>query len=330
MNLKDKRVLVTGAGGFIGSHLAARLMLEGCHVRALIHYDSRADRSNLEFLASDLLREIEVVAGDICDPSYVNKAVRGCDIVFHLAALVGIPYSYAAPASYVQTNVMGTLHVLEACQANNVERVVHTSTSEAYGTAQYTPIDEKHPLRAQSPYAATKIAADKLAESFHLSFSMPVTTIRPFNTFGPRQSARAVIPTILQQLLAGCLELKLGALDPIRDLNYVDNTVEGFLAVAKSEAAIGRVLNFGSGRGISVQDVAEMAMKVSGRNVPIRCEQVRVRPASSEVFTLICDNRLAFELTGWRPKIDLEAGLQRTAQFIEKNLNFYRPEKFTR
>lgn len=326
---KGKKVLVTGAGGFIGSHLSERLILEGCHVVAMIHYDSRSDRSNLEFIDSTILQEMEIRSGDIRDSHFVNQLVKGRDVVFHLAALIGIPYSYSAPSSYVETNIVGTLNILQASLAAGVERVVHTSTSECYGTAKYIPIDENHPLQGQSPYAATKIGADKLAESFNLSFGLRVSTIRPFNTFGPRQSARAVIPTILSQLLTGRPELRLGSLKPVRDLNYVNNTVDGFLAIAKSEEAIGRVLNVGSGQGISVQDLTVLAMKTVGREIPIRIDEERIRPLTSEIFSLVCDYTQVKKITGWSPAITIEAGLKKTAQFIAMHLDLYRPKEFT-
>jgi len=328
MKLGGKKVLVTGAGGFIGSHLAERLVRQGCDIIALVHYNSRSDRGNLEFVSSSVLQEMDIRAGDIRDPYFMNELVGGCDIVFHLAALIGIPYSYLAPASYVETNVQGTLNVLQACLAASVERVVHTSTSECYGTAQYVPIDEQHPLQAQSPYSATKIAADKLAESFYRSFNLPVATIRPFNTFGPRQSARAVVPTILSQLLAGLPELHLGALDPVRDLSYVDDTVEGFLAVARSEQAIGTVINVGSGSGVTIKELASLAMKVVGRQLPVVQDATRIRPQSSEVFSLICNHARAGKLTGWSPTIGLEQGLRKTARFIERHLDLYHPKEY--
>lgn len=330
MNMMGKKVVVTGAGGFIGSHLAERLVREGCRVTALLHYDSRAHRGNLELIDPAIVNEMEIQVGDICDPFFVNHLVAGCEVVFHLAALIGIPYSYVAPASYVATNIQGTLNVLQASLSAGVQRVVHTSTSECYGTAQYTPIDERHPLHGQSPYAATKIGADKLAESFHLSFDLPVTTIRPFNTFGPRQSARAVIPTILGQLLSGAVDLYLGALDPVRDLNYVSNTVDGFIAVASSERAIGQVINIGTGVGVTIEELAHLAMQIVGREVPIHCDEQRVRPAASEVYTLLCDYTLAMQLADWRPVIDLKTGLLATTEFIAQHLDLYHPREYAR
>lgn len=328
MNLEGKKVLVTGAGGFIGSHLTEQLVREGCRVTAMLHYDSRADHGNLEFLDPLTRSEIEVLSGDISDPFFVNKAVQGCSAVFHLAALIGIPYSYIAPASYVETNIRGTLNVLQACLAQDVERLIHTSTSECYGTAMYVPIDENHPLQGQSPYSASKIGADMLAESYFRSFGLPVATARPFNTFGPRQSARAVIPTILSQLLSGASELHIGSLNPVRDFNFVADTVGGFLAIAQSEKAIGKVINIGSGYGVTIGQTIDIAMLVTGRRMPIVEKQSRVRPEKSEVLSLICDNSKALELTGWRPSIDLEEGIARTAQFIERHIGLYQPQEY--
>jgi UDP-glucose 4-epimerase len=328
MKLHGQNVLVTGAGGFIGSHLVEALVHHGCRVRAMLHYDARAHRSNLEFVPPDVLREVEVVTGDVADPHYMQWAVKGRDVVFHLAALIAIPHSYVAPSSYVQTNVVGTLNVLEACRTHGVGRLVHTSTSECYGTARYTPIDEQHPLQGQSPYSASKIAADKLAESYHLSFGLPVATLRPFNTFGPRQSARAVIPGILAQLLSGCGELRLGDTEPVRDMNFVTDTVQGFLKLAGCDAALGEVVNVGSGRGVRIGEIAEMAMQVVGRRVPIVCDARRVRPEKSEVRTLLCGAGKARELMGWTPRVSLEAGLEQAARFIRDRLALYRPEEY--
>ena len=328
MNLVGKKVLVTGSGGFIGSHLAERLAKLGCRVVALTHYDSRPDRSNLEFLTPETLAELDVRPGDVRDPMFMLEVTKGCQVVFHLAALIGIPYSYLAPSSYVDTNIKGTMNVLQACLAAGVERLVHTSTSECYGTAQYTPIDEAHPLCAQSPYSATKIGADKLAESFSLTFGLPISTIRPFNTFGPRQSARAIIPTILSQLLSGAPQLRLGSVDPIRDMNYVENIVDGFLAIAASEKAAGQVINIGSGTGVTIGDLAGLAMQVVGRDVPIECDTTRVRPESSEVRALICDNARARDIAGWSPAVDLKTGLKKTAAFIEAHPELYRPQEY--
>lgn len=328
MAWRNRRVLVTGAGGFIGSHLVEALVRAGARVRAMLHYDSRPHRGNLEYADPNLVRQVEIVSGDVSDPHFVFRACQDREVVFHLAALIAIPYSYVAPSAYVQANVVGTLNVLEACRLLQVPRLVHTSTSEVYGTARYTPIDEVHPLQGQSPYSASKIAADKLAESYHLSFNLPVATLRPFNTFGPRQSARAVIPTILAQLLAGKPELRIGELTPIRDMNYVENTVEAFLAVADCDAAVGQVVNAGSGRGVSIGDLVELAMKITGRTVPVVTEPQRQRPQKSEVWTLIAGNEKARQLMNWTPRVSLEAGLERTAEFISRHLHLYRPEEY--
>ncbi len=329
MAWQGKTVLVTGAAGFIGSHLAEELVRQGAKVRALLHYDSRSHRSNLEYAERHLVQAMEIWSGDVVDPHFMLRAVEGCDVVFHLAALIAIPFSYVAPSAYVQTNVVGTLNVLEACRWHKTPRMVHTSTSECYGTARYTPIDEAHPLQGQSPYSASKIAADKLVESFYLSFAQPVTTLRPFNTFGPRQSARAVIPTILSQLLAGKPELHIGDTSPIRDMNYVSNTVEAFLKIAECTEALGKVINAGSGRGETIGTIADLAMKVVGRTVPIVTEAKRQRPPQSEVWTLIAGNQLAKEVMNWAPRVDLEAGLEAMAGFVKEHLHLYRPNEYT-
>ncbi len=332
MSLKSKTVLVTGAGGFIGSHLAERLVRDGANVRAMIHYDARPDRSNLEFVPKDVLDSMEVVSGDVCDPHFMLKAVDGCDTVFHLAALIAIPYSYEAPSAYVQTNVAGTTNVVQACQWCNVGRLVHTSTSECYGTAIYAPIDEAHPLQGQSPYSASKIAADKIVESFHLSFGLPAVTVRPFNTFGPRQSARAVIPTIVSQIVHGCDEIRLGSTAPLRDFNFVANTVDGFVAAATTDAAAcaGEVFNLGTGREVSIGEVAEMAMDVTGRRVPVVTDDRRIRPERSEVGRLLCDWSKAQRILGWTPRVGLREGLEEVAAFIESCPSRFRPAEYAR
>lgn len=327
---RGRRVLVTGAGGFIGSHLVEELLARGARVRAMLHYSSRADAANLRFLPRDSLAGVEVIRGDIRDPHFVLRACQDVDAVFHLAALIGIPYSYEAPAEYVATNVTGTLNVLEAARWQSVGRVVHTSTSETYGTAQYRPIDECHPAVAQSPYAASKVGADKLAESYHCSFGLPVVTVRPFNTFGPRQSARAVIPTILSQLLAGCSRLRLGALDPERDLTFVSDTVSGMLALGACDAAVGRAVNLGTGSSLTVGEVAKRCMAVIGREVPIEVESARVRPAQSEVMALVSNNQLAHSLCGWRPRVSIDEGLRQCAAFVRQHREMYQPEEYQR
>lgn len=322
MNWQGREVLVTGAGGFIGSHLAERLVREGATVRALVHYNALGSWGWLD--QSPLAAQMEVLAGDITDAGCVRRAVQGQKVVFHLAALIAIPYSYLAPASYVRTNVEGTLNLLQAALEAQVERVVHTSTSEVYGSARRVPIDEEHPLCGQSPYSASKIAADKMAEAFHLSFGLPLVTVRPFNTFGPRQSARAVIPTIISQCLAG-QPLKLGNLSPTRDLNYVSNTVDGFLAAAQADKALGRTANLGSGREISIGDLARLICRLTGRPLEIQTEEERLRPAGSEVERLLADNALAAQLLDWRPAVTLEQGLEKTIAWLGEHLERYRP-----
>lgn len=329
MNLEGAKVLVTGAGGFIGSHLVEALHAMGAKVTAMVHYDARADHTNLSLASPQVLAGVKVISGNIEDPFFVSSAVAGQDVVFHLAALIAIPYSYVAPASYVRANVEGTLNVLEAARTHKVARVVHTSTSETYGTALYTPIDEKHPLQGQSPYSASKIGADKLAESYYLSFGLPVATIRPFNTFGPRQSARAVIPTIISQALANPV-VRLGSLSPVRDLNYVADTVAGFIAVAQSEAALGEVINVGSGSAISIGDLAKLILKLVGVDKEIVADSERTRPEKSEVMTLLADSRKALQLTGWKPRVGLEQGLRETIDFVRQHADRFRSDVYNR
>jgi dTDP-glucose 4,6-dehydratase len=322
VNWNGKRVLVTGAGGFIPSHLTERLVELGARTRALVHYNALNSWGWLD--ASPLKSDIEVYSGDIADRDSVRHAMTGVDVCFHLAALIAIPYSYQAPESYVRTNIQGTLNVLQAARELGLERVVHTSTSEVYGTARYVPIDEAHPLQGQSPYSATKIGADKLVEAFFCSFQVPVVTVRPFNTFGPRQSARAVIPTIITQCLAGDT-IRLGNLSPTRDLNYVANTVEGFLRSAACDAAIGQTLNLGSGREISVGDLAQLIVKLTGGTAQVVCEEKRLRPEKSEVERLLACNKKAKALLDWEPAVALEEGLSRTIEWMRDNQRRYRP-----
>jgi len=321
MNWGDKRVLVTGAGGFIGSHLTERLVELGAKTRAFVRYSSTGSWGWLD--QSPLKNDIEVVLGDIRDQDTVVHALAGVDVVFHLAALIAIPYSYQAPLSYVRTNVEGTLNVLQAAQRANAEVVVHTSTSEVYGTARTVPIDENHPLQGQSPYSASKIGADKIAESFYLSFGLPVVTVRPFNTFGPRQSARAVIPTIITQALNGS-EIRLGNLEPTRDLNFVADTVEGFIKAAETPKAIGETINLGTGREISIGDLAALILKLMNRDLPIALEDARVRPENSEVDRLCADSRKGQSILGWTPKYSLEEGLSATVEWIREHSERYR------
>ncbi len=320
--MRDRTVLVTGAGGFIGSHLAERLVDEGARVRALVHYNASGTWGWLD--RSPRAAEMDVVAGDLGDRDSVRRAVKGCEIVFHLGALIAIPYSYDAPASYVRTNVEGTLNVLQAARELGTARVVHTSTSEVYGTARHVPIDEAHPLQGQSPYSASKIGADKLAEAFHLSFGLPVVTVRPFNTFGPRQSARAVIPTIITQCLTADV-VRLGSLTPTRDFNYVADTADGFLRAAEAPAAVGRTVNLGSGREISIGDVARLIARLAGREITIETDAKRLRPDASEVERLLADNTLAGTLLGWKPRVGLEEGLERTIAWMREHLSRFRP-----
>jgi NAD dependent epimerase/dehydratase len=326
---QGSKVLVTGAGGFIGSSLAECLLARGARVRAMVHYDGRPGYGNLDELIGADSGRLEVIAGDVCDPFFVRSAVEGVDVVFHLAALIGIPYSYAAPASYVSTNVQGTVNVLEACRAHRVRRVVHTSTSECYGTALYVPIDEAHPLQAQSPYAASKIAADKIAESYYASFDVPVAVLRPFNTYGPRQSARAIIPTIVSQLLWGGPELHLGSLEPVRDFTYVADTCEGFCRMAECDAAIGHVVQLGTGEAVSVGTLVEMLQGIVGTNKPVRLADERKRPEKSEVLRLISNPARANEWLGWRPGTQLETGLRRVVEFVQNRPERYRPNVYS-
>lgn len=315
---------LTGADGFIGSHLTELLLAEGCHVRALSCYNSFNHWGWLEEIAPH--PRLEVVTGDIRDPHFVKHAMKGCDVVFHLAALIAIPYSYHAPDSYVDTNIRGTLNICQAARELGNIRVIHTSTSEVYGTAQYVPIDEKHPKQPQSPYSASKIAADAMAMSFSNAFGLPVTIARPFNTYGPRQSARAVIPTIITQIAAGVKEIKLGDLTPTRDFNYVKDTVAGFLALANCDDTIGKEINIASGTEISMADTLNLIKEIMGSDVNFVTDEQRLRPEKSEVFRLWGDNRLIRSLTGWKPDWDLKNGLQETCRWFAepKNLENYK------
>ncbi|SRR5216683_161382 len=328
MTWKGRKLLVTGAGGFIGSHLCESLVEAGADVTAMLHYSSRSDWGNLEFLPPDVRASLKVVAGNIEDSHFVMREMNGQEVVFHLAALIAIPFSYVAPLSYVRTNVEGTLNVLEAARQHGVGRVVHTSTSETYGTAIYSPIDEKHPLQGQSPYSASKIGADKIAESYHRAFGLPVTTLRPFNTYGPRQSARAVIPTIIVQALSEP-EIRLGSLVPIRDLNFVKDTVAAFLSVAAADGAIGKTINAGTGEGVSIGKLATLILEMMGCKKPVVEDSARVRPETSEVFHLVCDNRLALEVTGWKPSFSLKEGLGQAIDFVTHHAGLYRASQYT-
>lgn len=323
----NKRILVTGAGGFIGSHLVETLAQQGASVRALVRYNSRNDAGLLRFLAPETLSALEVIPADLRELSAVQKAMQGVTHVFHLGALIAIPYSYLNPAEVVQTNVLGTLNILLAAQTAGVERLVHTSTSEVYGTALRVPIDEAHPLQGQSPYSASKIGADKLAESFFCSYNLPVVTLRPFNTYGPRQSARAVIPTMIMQALTRSV-IRLGNLDTTRDFTYVADTVDGFLRAGQTPDVEGRTINLGTGQEIRVGDLAEQVIALVGKPVSIEMDPTRLRPAKSEVQRLLSDNRLARELLSWQPRHSFEEGLQNTIRWVEAHLALYSPDRY--
>jgi NAD dependent epimerase/dehydratase len=324
-------VFVTGADGFIGSHLVELLVASGARVRAMVYYNSWNEKGWLRDVPAETLAEIELFPGDIRDAERVRQGVKGTEYVFHLSSLIAIPYSYEAPRSYVETNVIGAVNLLQACRESDVlTRLVHISTSEVYGTAQQVPISENHPLVAQSPYSGSKIAADKMAESFYRSFGLPVVTARPFNTFGPRQTARAVIPTIAAQLLSGKEVLKLGAVSPTRDFSYVTDTAGGMLALALCPAAEGEVVNIGSGEEWSIQQVVDILSEIVGRRVSVETERERIRPESSEVNRLLADNARMLELTGWRGQVPFRDGLRRTVSWIERNLSHFNPDRYAR
>lgn len=321
MNWNGKRVLVTGAGGFIGSHLSECLVELGATVRAFIHYNALGSYGWLD--SSPLATQMEIVAGDITDRDSVDAAVKDCTVVFHLAALIAIPYSYHVPTAYARTNIEGTINALTAARQHGVECFLQTSTSETYGTARRVPIDEEHPLHGQSPYAASKIGADKMAEAFHSSFGVPAVIVRPFNTFGPRQSARAVIPTIITQCLTGNV-VKLGNLHTTRDLNFVSNTVDGFIAAAETSAAVGQTFNLGSGREISIGDLAHLIAQRMNRKIDIKTQSERLRPQGSEVERLLADSERARQVLGWTPRVSLEEGLDKTIGWLETHQKNYR------
>jgi len=327
--VSQEKVLVTGAGGFIGSHLVDRLVRAGYEVRAFVHYNCRNHYGWIEDLEEDVRRALDIFPSDLRDPFAVRKSVVGCRKIFHLGALIAIPYSYIAPMDFVETNVKGTLNVLQAALDEEVELFIQTSTSETYGTAQYVPIDEDHPLQGQSPYSASKIAADKLAESYHLSYGLPVVTVRPFNTYGPRQSARAVIPTIVCQALSRS-EIRLGSLEPVRDLTFVSDIVEGFVMAAQAEHAVGESINMGYGKGISIGDLAAKVESLLDLQTPVVQEAQRVRPEKSEVLELVCSSQKARDLLGWQPKVKLEQGLSETIEWLKRNLHLYRADVYNR
>jgi NAD dependent epimerase/dehydratase len=328
MNYTGKKVLVTGAAGFIGSHLTEELVKAGAKVTALVHYNSNSNTNNLRFLPKEILSEVEIVFGDIQDGFLMNSLSKGKEIIFHLAALIGIPYSYVAPAAYVSTNITGTLNMLEAARSQGVQKLLVTSTSETYGTALYAPIDEKHPMQGQSPYSATKIGADKLAESYFLSFNLPVCVFRPFNTFGPRQSTRAVIPTIVSQVLSDSNEIRLGSLDPVRDMLYVKDTARGFMLAALVDSTIGEVVSVGTGRGDTIGEIVALVQKICGTEKEVIAENQRIRPEKSEVMKLICDYSKAKALFDWDPQYSLEQGLSEVVEFMKENRPEIDPTKY--
>ncbi len=317
-------ILVTGADGFIGSHLTEALVRQGYNVRAFVLYNSFNSWGWLDHCSPDVKGQFEIFSGDIRDPHGVKEAMKECTVVLHLAALIAIPYSYHSPDTYVDTNIKGTLNILQAAKELGVQKVVHTSTSEVYGTAKFVPITEEHPLQGQSPYSATKIAADQLAYSFYASFGLPVAIVRPFNTYGPRQSARAVIPTIIAQIKNGQRKIKLGALHPTRDFNYVADTVSGFLAVAASPKSVGEVLNCGSGKEISIGNLVALIAQLMGVDIEIETDDIRLRPNKSEVERLLCDNSKLAEFTGFKPEVSLREGLSRTIDWFSSPNNLKR------
>lgn len=322
------RILVTGADGFIGSHLVEELVKSGEQVKAFVYYNSFNSWGWLDKLPQDIQKEIEIFSGDIRDPNGVREAARNVQDIFHLAALIAIPFSYHSPDSYVDTNIKGTLNVLQAARALDIQRLLVTSTSEVYGTAQYVPIDEKHPFQGQSPYSATKIGADRLAESFYRSFDLPVTIVRPFNTYGPRQSARAVIPTIILQLLSGKREIKLGSLSPTRDFNYVKDTVNGFISIYKSDKTIGQEINIATQKEISIGELAKELIRQINPEAQIVCDEQRLRPGKSEVNRLLGCNKKIKELTDWKPLYSFEEGLTETIRFFRENTQDYKTDLY--
>jgi NAD dependent epimerase/dehydratase len=326
MKLKGKRVLVTGSEGFIGSHLTERLVELGAEVTALVQYNSFNNWGWIDTFDKNIKDSINVVTGDIREYDGIKRIIKGQEVVFHLAALIAIPYSYLSPMAYVRTNVEGTTNVLEACREYGVQKIVHTSTSETYGTALYVPIDEKHPMQGQSPYSASKIGADKIAESFYRSFDLPVATIRPFNTYGPRQSARAVIPTIISQILSGKRKIKLGSLTPTRDFNYVKDTADAFIKIAESDKTVGQVLNAGSNYEISIGNLSQKIIDIIGEKVEIVCDDERLRPEKSEVNRLWADNTKIKKLTDWSPEYTLDAGLEETINWIKGNMRHFKTD----
>ncbi len=328
MSWKNRRVLVTGAGGFVGSHLTEHLLELGASARAFVRYNSRNDWGLLELIPVEKRDATEIVMGDLRDADAVRRAADGVDVIFHLGSLIAIPHSYTHPRETIETNIMGTLNVLQAARENDVEKIVHTSTSEVYGTARYVPIDERHPLQGQSPYAASKIGADKIAESFYRSFDLPVATIRPFNTYGPRQSARAVIPTIITQTLVQ-ETVRLGSIHPTRDYTYVDDLVRAFVLVAESPETIGETINIGSNFEIAIGDLVRKIAGIIGRDIEILTDPARLRPEKSEVERLWCDNTRARDLLGWSPEVPLDDGLRRTVAWVSQQMSLYKTDRYT-
>lgn len=328
MILTDSRVVVTGADGFIGSHLVEELVAKGCYVKALCYYNSFGKWGWLDQLSKETMAKVEVITGDVRDPYGMRLLVEGADVVFHLAALIGIPYSYSSPDSYIDTNIKGTLNILNACRDYKTKRLLLTSTSEVYGTARYVPIDEFHPMQGQSPYSASKIGADRIAESFHKSFGLPLTIVRPFNTFGPRQSARAIIPTVISQILSGKKLLRLGNLTPTRDFNYVKDTANGFISIAESDKTIGDEINISSAKEISMGDLTKLIASLLGTEIEIETDNDRLRPEASEVDRLLGDNTKLLSLTSWNPMYGLKNGLLNTIEWFRdpENLRQYKPD----
>jgi NAD dependent epimerase/dehydratase len=326
MNIKGKKVLLTGSEGFIGSHLTEMLVELGAEVTALVQYNSFNNWGWIDTFDKNLKESINIVSGDVREYDGMKRIIKGQEVVFHLAALIAIPYSYLSPMAYVRTNIEGTTNVLEACREYSVEKIVHTSTSETYGSALYVPIDEKHPMQGQSPYSASKIGADKIAESFYKSFNLPVATIRPFNTYGPRQSARAVIPTIISQILAGKTEIKLGSLTPTRDFNYVKDTAKAFIKVAESDKTIGEVINAGSNYEISIGDTVKKIIDIIGKDIKIISDEERVRPENSEVNRLWADNTKIKTLTDWSVQYSIDDGLKETIDWIKNNIQYFKTD----
>ncbi|HOS45027.1 MAG TPA: NAD-dependent 4,6-dehydratase LegB [Paludibacter sp.] len=331
MNLQNKRIFVTGADGFIGSHLTEELIRRGFNVRAFVLYNSFNSWGWLDHAAPEIKKSLDIFAGDIRDPHGVQTAMKGCDVVFHLAALIGIPYSYHSPDTYVDTNIKGTLNIVQAARELGVAKVLHTSTSEVYGTARFVPITEEHPLQGQSPYSASKIGADQIAMSFYLSFGTPVSIVRPFNTYGPRQSARAVIPTVITQIASGSRKIKLGTMHPTRDFNYVKDTVNGFIAIAESDKTVGEVINIGSNYEVSIGDTVKLIAELMNKEIDIDTDQQRIRPENSEVERLWAENAKAKKLTGWEPayghREGFKCGLQETIDWFlnPEHLKQYKP-----